>query len=156
WRPLLDALGPTEDEELRHQLEIMLATFSASPVRGELAQERGCFRSVEFLMDCPAEEGLFPERVTVRGVIDCLWEDGEGGRRLLGFVLGERKRRSAEWPLGLLLAAWAVERQTGARPRTVACYDFVNGAIQRIDGGQLPCDKALAAVAAAVSGLRRE
>jgi len=123
-------------------------------VRAELARARSLLRDVEFLLDVP-------EGAAVRGLIECLWEDTDGGRHLLAFTSGDRpaKRRrskSREWPLGLVLAAVALHRQTGAWPRTAIVCDCATGTVRRGDGGRLPHAEALAAVAAAVSGLRRE
>jgi ATP-dependent helicase/nuclease subunit A len=114
---------------------------------------RAVLRDVEFLLE-------MREGAAVRGRIDCLWEDEEGGRHLLSSASGRpRKRRGAkseDWPLGVVLAAVAVQRQTGAWPRTVTVYDPAAGAMLRSDGDRLPYAEVLAAVAGAVSDLRRE
>ncbi len=120
-------------------------------VRAELARARTVLRDVEFLLE-------MPEGAVIRGAIDCLWEDDEGGRHLL--VVGRRRKRrgskSGEWPLAAVVAAVAVRRQTGSWPRTVTAYDPAAGAVLRGDGDRLPHAEALAEAAAAVSALRRE
>jgi ATP-dependent exoDNAse (exonuclease V) beta subunit len=118
-------------------------------VGAELARARTVLRDVEFLLE-------MPEGAAVRGLIDCLWEDEEGRRHLLTFAPGRPRKRRGDWPLGVVLAAVAVHRQTGAWPRTVAVYNSQTGGVSRCDGDQLPHEEALAEVAAAVSGLRRE
>jgi hypothetical protein len=101
-----------------------------------------------------------PDGAAVRGLIDCLWEDEEGGRHLLTFTPGRpRKRRGTkrdDWPLGVVLAAVAVQRQAGTWPRTVAVYNPATGGVLRGDGDRLPHAGTLAEVVAAVNGLRRE
>ncbi len=122
-------------------------------VRSELEQARNLLRDGEFLLD-------MPEGAVVRGVIDCLWEDEAGMRHLLSFSDDRpRRRRGAkreEWPLGLVLGAVAVRRQTGAWPRTVIVCNRATGGAVRGDGDQLPHADALAEAAAAISALRRE
>jgi hypothetical protein len=54
------------------------------------------------------------------------------------------------------VAACAVHRQTGDWPRSVTFFDLPTGAAVRADGDALPFEQALAEVAAAVSGLRRQ
>jgi ATP-dependent exoDNAse (exonuclease V) beta subunit len=156
WRvPLDDVLEAATNPDLREALEAMLSRFADSEARVELGRARRCLRDVEFLLDVP-EEG-----VTLRGLIDCLWEDEDGRRHLLAFAAGNspRKRRrakSANWPLAPVLAAVALQRQSGAWPETVTAYDLATGDVLRGDGGRLPHAEALAAVAAAVTELCRE
>jgi ATP-dependent helicase/nuclease subunit A len=135
------------------QSEGTLGTFLTSEVRAELARARQCHRDVEFLLDVA-------EGAVIRGVIDCLWQDEEGCRHLLAFAFAAppkgRRSKSKNWPLGIVLAAVALQRQSGAWPRTATVYNFATGTIVRSDGGALPHEEALAAVAAAVNGLRRQ
>jgi hypothetical protein len=123
-------------------------------LKAELGRARSCLYDVEFFLDVPAADGLFSDTVAVNGRIDCLWEDAEGRRHLL--TLPARSAGGGRWPLGPVLAALAVRRQTGAWPASVTVYDPATGAVLREDGGRLPHAEAVAAVAAAVSGLRRE
>jgi ATP-dependent helicase/nuclease subunit A len=122
-------------------------------VRAELVRARATMRDVEFLVE-------MPEGAAVRGLIDCLWEDEQGGRHLLTFATGRpRKRRGSkrgDWPLGVVLGAVAIQRQTGAWPQTVAVYNPETGGVLRGDGDRLPHAEALAEAAAALSALRRE
>jgi ATP-dependent helicase/nuclease subunit A len=128
--------------------EAMLDGLADAALRAEVARARNCLCEVEFLLDVPGE------RAAVRGLIDCLWEDDEGGRHLLAFTFSDRPPKS--WPLDPVLAAVALQRQTGVWPRTVTLYHPPTGTILRDDGGRLPHAEALAAVASAVTGLRRE
>ncbi len=153
---------PDADHQLRAELDEMLKRFANSKVRAELTRARSCQHDVEFFLDVRAE-GLFgtADSAVVQGLIDRLWADEEGGHHLLNFTFGEapRKRRgskAAEWPVGAVLAAVAIQRQTGSWPRTVTVYDLASGAALRGEGGQLPQAEVLAVVAAAVKGLRCE
>jgi ATP-dependent helicase/nuclease subunit A len=119
-------------------------------LRAESDRARAVLRDVEFLIE-------MPEGAAVRGRIECLWEDEEGGRHLLTFAPERpRKKRGPQWALGAVLAAVAVRRQSGAWPQSVIVYDPASGAVQRGDGDRLPHAEALAEAAAAVSALRRE
>jgi ATP-dependent helicase/nuclease subunit A len=146
----------TEDGSDRREWEgVGPALVQDEWLKAELGRARSCRRNVEFLLEVPGEGAA------VRGRIDCLWEDTEGGRHLLVLTSGRRptkrcRSKSEQWPLGPTLAAVALHRQTGAWPASVTVYDPAGGAALRGDGGALPHEEALAAVAAAVSGLRRE
>jgi hypothetical protein len=122
-------------------------------LRAELGRARAVLLDVEFLID-------MPEGAAIRGRIDCLWDDEDGGRHLLTFAPDRsRKRRGTKregWPLGVVLAAVAVQRQSDTWPRTVTVYDPATGGVRRGDGDRLPHAEALAEAAAAVSALRRE
>jgi ATP-dependent helicase/nuclease subunit A len=125
-------------------------------LKAELGGARSCLYDVEFFLNVTSAEGLFSESVAVCGRIDCLWEDAEGLRHVLTLAARSASRGRSKWPLGAILAAIALHRQTGAWPASVTVYDPTTGAIRRGDGTGLPHDEVLAAVAAAVSGLRRE
>jgi ATP-dependent helicase/nuclease subunit A len=119
-------------------------------LRAEFDRARVVLCDVEFLIEIPGG-------AAVRGRIGCLWEDEEAGRHLLTFAPERpRKKGDPEWPLGAVLAAVAVRRQTGTWPRTVIVYDRTTGAVLRGDGDRLPHAQALAEAGAAVSALRRE
>jgi ATP-dependent helicase/nuclease subunit A len=146
----------TEDGSDRREWEpVGTALAQDQWLKAELSRARSCRHDVEFLLEVPGDGAA------VRGRTDCLWEDAEGARHLVAITSGRRptKRRrskSEQWPLGLILAAVALQRQTGAWPASVTAYDPASGAVLRGDGSALPHEEALAAVAAAVSGLRRE
>jgi ATP-dependent helicase/nuclease subunit A len=147
----------TEDGSDRRDWEAVGAPLVQDRrLKAELGRARSCLYDVEFFLNVPAGEGLFSEAVAVCGRIDCLWEDAEGCRHVLMLSARSASKGRSSWPLGPVLAAVALQRQTGAWPASVTAYDPATGAVLRGDGAGLPHEEALAAVAAAVSGLRRE
>ncbi len=157
WRMLFAARG-REDGAAAEEI---LARFAASPTRAALALARTRQRDVEFLLDVPAGGGLFggSERVAVRGVIDCVWEDAAGGRHLLAFSAGAPatgRRAKGAIPLGLALAACAVRRQFGAWPADVRLYDLPTGKVVEVPGDDPGHEAALSAVADVVNDIQRQ
>jgi ATP-dependent helicase/nuclease subunit A len=137
----------TEDgSDQREWQAVGAALVQDEGLKAELGRARSCLYDVEFFVNVSA--------AAVCGRIDCLWEDTEGRRHLL--IVLARSASKDGWPLGPVLAAVAIQRQTGVWPASVTAYDPATSAILRGDGGTLPHEEALAAVAAAVSGLRRE
>ena len=123
-------------------------------LRAEVKRAHSVLHDVEFLLAVSAD-------AAVRGQVDCLWEDAHGGRHVLTVTSGERaakgrRAKPEDWPLGLVLAAVALYRQTGTWPRTVTAYNVTTGTVRRGDGDQLPHAAALTAVSGAVNELRRE
>src|SRR5205085_2372177 len=70
--------------------------FVAPEVQAALSRARRSLYDVEFLLDV--------DGAVVRGVVDCLWEDEDGGRHLLAVTSGDGP---LDWPLGVVLAAVA-------------------------------------------------
>src|SRR5262249_11472277 len=137
WRRLVEE--EAADARRREVLVRVLAGFASSATYRELAAAAVCHREVEFLLDWPPDDGLFPpdSRWLLRGVLDVLWQGGGGAWRLLGFnteTLRPRGRQ-ADWRVrraGLALASLAVQRQFGCRPADVMLYYLAHGqAIRR-------------------------
>jgi hypothetical protein len=160
WRPLLADAAGSESAEQVQEAEALLARFAASEVCRQLAKARAIQHDVEFLAALPGT-GEGPDGRLLRGILDCLWEDDNGGRHLLAFATepvppAERGAfvESRKW--GLALAAWAVRQQFKALPRSVTLYTFDDGAAIRWTSRQLQAGKALAELDAVLSDLARQ
>src|SRR5262249_40942617 len=120
WRtPLQQALeaqpGAEQARHLRRELGALLSRFAGSDTRRQLAAGRACERDVEFALPVPRGEG--EGTAWVRGVIDCLWQDGAGDWHLLAYDTGPARQENGGngRELGLVLGACAVEQQLGTR-----------------------------------------
>lgn len=144
WQqPLGDALAaePAESDQvgLRDFLAAGLAMFAESDLRNRLAAATEVWRDVEFLL-AVSESG--DDGPVVRGQIDLLWREGDGGWRVFGCEAAPPagdpwcRRRS-----GLLAAALAVRRQTGSWPVTVGLIRLATGGVVTIT----PNDRLVAA-----------
>jgi ATP-dependent helicase/nuclease subunit A len=136
----------SEDGSDRRDWQLPADRARPTPAVG---REQG-LRDVEFLL------AVGPEGAVVGGLIDRLWVDEEDRRHLLVSGCGEDVVLCDGWPLAVILAAVAVQRQFGAWPRTVTYHDLLTGIPREGDGASLPHEKALAAVGAAISALRRQ
>jgi hypothetical protein len=143
WRPLLAELCPTGGSQA--EAGRLLERFAASEERRRLAGAAALRRGVEYLL--VLEEGL----PAVFGHIDFLWQDGDGRWHLLApcFEPVSGAGREACWKqrqTGLVLAAAAVQRQTGAWPRSVTLAFLPDGSALGRPGSRLPHASVLAAV----------
>jgi hypothetical protein len=171
-------------EPVRTELEPLFAQFAASETRQQLATAHTIYREMEFLLDwsTPEKRGKRPKKNSadllltegaavplfpagslpcVRGVIDCLWQDPKGGWHLLAFTADRvlPTEQATYWQNrkpGLVLSAWAVQRQLGTWPKSVALYFFNNASVVRWSGRQLQHRKILATVAAALNAIARQ
>jgi ATP-dependent exoDNAse (exonuclease V) beta subunit len=189
WRPLLaEAIQMEQDagssEQVRRELEPLFTQFAASETRQQLATARTVYREMEFVLDwsMPEKQGkrqkeksanlLFTEGPalplfssgslpSVRGVIDCLWQDAKGSWHLLAFTAdrvlpAEQETYWQNRKPGLVLSAWAIQRQFGTWPKSVTLYFFNNTSATQCSGRHLQHRRILTAVAAALSEVARQ
>jgi ATP-dependent helicase/nuclease subunit A len=149
WQPLLKELG--EGHSL--DLEARLAAFTQSEIRDRLAAARVRHHDLEVLADWP-----MPDRenrpVAIRGVIDCLWQDGRKGWHVLAFTWEGAERRDLD-RRRLGLWAWALRRRSGVGPRTATLYSFAENQAVRWSLSQLRLDRLEEEVNAALSAIAR-
>jgi ATP-dependent helicase/nuclease subunit A len=156
WRALLEEVAGSESPVRIREAETLLARFAGSAVCRQMATARAIQHDVEFVAALAEPEGWM-----VRGLLDCLWQDGGGGRHLLAFATepvppAERQDyiKTRKW--GLTLAAWAVRQQFKAALKSVTLYTFDDGDAIRWTSRQLPARKVLTEVAALLSDLARQ
>jgi hypothetical protein len=140
---------------MREQLATLLTRFAASDMRARLNGAVACHREVELLADLPESDETW-----VRGVIDCLWQDGTGGWHALAFAgAGECPDPHDEsWrdrDAGLVLAAWAAERRLGVGLRSVTRYCLETGEARSRDITPKTQCRVLAAASRAVRACAR-
>jgi ATP-dependent helicase/nuclease subunit A len=165
WEPLfaleLQAYDDTSAAAgLRRDLEPVMRRLAGSPTRERLAGARVCHRAVEFLTEGPGD-GAARGHTWLLGVIDCLWQDGDGAWHLLAFAAEEEGAGSqdAAWPAqhpGLVLSAWALHRLHGAWPRSVTLYCWQTGTALTCTGRRVQQAKVVAAARTALRELRAE
>jgi ATP-dependent helicase/nuclease subunit A len=158
WRPLLAReleARPGVEAEMREQLATLLTRFAASDMRARLSTATACHREVELLADLPESDETW-----VRGVIDCLWQDGTGGWHALAFAgagecpdLHDESWRDRD--AGLVLAAWAAERRLGVGLRSVTRYCLETGEARSCDVTTQTQRRVLAAASRAVRACAR-
>jgi ATP-dependent helicase/nuclease subunit A len=154
WRTVLTRTldsepGLTDRESFRAELERPLDCLARSELVQRLASARSCRRDVEFRLNYPPEDASAP--VGVRGVIDCLWQDQEGGWHVLAYTTESvpPSGREKDWQkrkATLVLWAVAVQRTFGQWPRTINRYYFEEGVLVSRAGGRLPHRQVLAAL----------
>jgi ATP-dependent helicase/nuclease subunit A len=158
WGGPLDALLKAEPgfdghSAQRQELAAILTRFAESETRRHLAAARICYRNLEFLVDWRN-----PGSPLLRGLIDCLWQDAKGAWHLLAFTSrrvpadleeGCWQRRKP----GLVLGAWAIERQFGTRPRSITLYGLHEGTAKTFNSRSFQQRKVLAAVDAALMAI---
>jgi superfamily I DNA/RNA helicase len=130
WRPVLRQLfaAGVAADAVPGEAEAILERFAGSARARELAEAPAVQREVEFHLDLREMAGGDPDLPVVRGLVDCLWRDAQGGWQLLGFALDAGQE--AEWGT-LLLAAEALRRQTGVCPAAVTLYDLAGSKVAR-------------------------
>src|SRR5262249_59946899 len=95
-------------------------------------------REVEYAVDWPDGGGPAGPRLLVRGLIDCLWQDGAGGWHVLSFDAG--RPSDADWRRrlpGLVGASLAVRAQFDVWPKTAGRY-YADGAVTVSPGRRPP------------------
>jgi ATP-dependent helicase/nuclease subunit A len=157
WQSLL-AQGGQPQEGWREALAALLGRFAASSLRQQLADARTCHREVEFLASWPDDDA---DSFALRGLIDCLWQDQTGVWHLLDYITDRQQSHKSDpsWERrksGLVLAAWAVQRQLAAWPRSVSLCCLETGLVRSWSGRQLQQRKVLAAARDALRLLRRQ
>jgi ATP-dependent helicase/nuclease subunit A len=121
------------DAEMLATAEQMLTRFLASPIADELASAKSLHREVEFVLRWPAHESsmsgeLHP--VQIRGVIDVLFEDADGGWHVLDYKTNDLAARATEkqilapYELQLGVYAHAIEQWLGSPPRELSLVTF--------------------------------
>jgi hypothetical protein len=126
WEPLLARVIESQPAQALHaELAEAFRRFAGSPVFRQLAKARDLRRDVEYLAESPSGEGV------MRGVLDCVWQDGAGAwHLLLHDTAGEgaaQGRRGRAGQTRLALAALAVEGQFGGPPKTARCHHWRTG-----------------------------
>jgi hypothetical protein len=144
WQAILKELGEGDSPDVRTRL----AAFAASDLRGKLSAARERHHNVEMLADWPGQP------VAIRGVLDCLWQDGRKGWHVLGFTWEDADRRDLH-RRRLGLWAWALRRWSGAGPRTATLYCFAEGTAVRWNLSQLRLDRLEEEVNAALTAIAR-
>jgi ATP-dependent helicase/nuclease subunit A len=132
----------------------ILQRFAASTFRATLAAAGSCQHDADYLLRLPDGNDL----PTLRGSIDCLWQDAKGGRHLLFYTFGAAPG-DAGWNERLpelVLAATAVYQQTGAWPSDVTLFNLRDGSSIRRSASRLPHRRVLAQVAADLTALVRQ
>ncbi len=128
----LRALVRRHAEEGGAQLQLLLERFAESETCRDLAAATGRQWGVEFALNL-AREGA-ADLPILHGVMDCVWQDTTGHWHLLYFVLeavdkGQRDSRWQQHEFKVVLAATAMQRQTGAWPKTVRLWLLADGAV---------------------------
>ncbi len=87
-------------------------------------------------------ESSEPDLPVVQGVIDCVWQDADGQWHLLYFTAetlakAERDRYWKQRQREIVLAATAMQRQTGTWPKTVQLCLLAEGEMIRRAGNRL-------------------
>ena len=143
WRPLLRQTAehfglPEEEQALGRSLE----AFAGSETFARLAAAAVCHRELEFLLEWPGKDvsaGL-RQRPVVRGVIDCLWQDTDGGWHLFCLALeppAPTAKHPYEYRPGLLLWAHGVQQLFGTWPKDLTVYTLQNGGVLQSAGAGL-------------------
>jgi ATP-dependent helicase/nuclease subunit A len=158
WRPLLGALypsvGPLTHSAEQREAARLLERLAGSELRQKLARAT-LRRDVEFVLTL--KEGP----PAVHGRIETLWQDEKGRWHLL-FTSCEPiapEARAEYWQRrqpGLVLAAAAVQRQSGAWPLSVTLAFLHDGSTLTKAGGRLPHRSVLAAVEEALGEMARQ
>jgi hypothetical protein len=143
WRSVLAQM--VENRTDADEVAATLARFVDSSTFQRLATARVCHRDLEFLLRWPVKNGTTH---LIRGMIDCLWQDGEGDWHVIAFQIDAV---NAPARVRLVLAAFAVEQQFGVWPRTVSLYRFADGVVVEEDGEKLRHRTALREVQAALT-----
>jgi hypothetical protein len=141
WRALLRPSGsPAEQREW----EEVLARFSASEVRRQLATGESWRREIDYVI--PVGE---PGTPGVAGTLDCLWQTVEGWHLLFYQfdAVADRDRCWKDRLPELVVAAEAVRRQTGSWPRSVTLAFLADATAIRRTGSRLPYQEVLGEVA---------
>ncbi len=126
WESLLARVIEAQPAARALQAELTEAfrRFARSPVFRQLASARTCYRDMEYLVPLPTAQGL------VRGVVDCLWQDGSGAWHLLLHDTSGSEGHAKRGRAGdrrLTLGILAVQGQLGSLPKTARCYDWRTG-----------------------------
>jgi len=134
--------GSDRSEWLHPSLALRASNrFAASDISSQFADARTRHCDVEYLLDWQGE-------VTVRGMIDHLWQDAEGGWHLLLFTSEKEVHRSS-----LLLAALAVQRRFQSWPKSATLFDVEGETVLTYSGNQRQEDQLLAAVGDALRAI---
>jgi ATP-dependent helicase/nuclease subunit A len=129
--------------------------FATSEVRHALASAVRLHREVEFLLrwPCSSQE---EEPICLRGVLDILWEDRDGGRHLLFFgTQAEDETALQQHKPGLLVGAHAVRQQWGGWPKTATYFCLASGQTVRLTSRQMQQRQVLAAIDRVLNDLAR-
>ena len=134
WRGLLSRAAEAQLSfpaigALAAELESPLARFAASPTFRTLGSAVACHRDLEFISTWETGSG---RPVCCHGVMDCLWQDGNGDWHLLGYasdraVPSDGVRESQCREPALILAAQAVSQAKGRWPKSITVYSFADG-----------------------------
>ncbi len=168
WRSLLAALASGADPRMVAALQDGLSRLAGSAIAGELGQVGVLQRDMEYLLRLDALGGMRGGVLTppqsansvIQGRIDCLWQDEQGGWQMLLFVW---RVGATDWDRAwneelprLVLAAAALQQQTGAWPRGVGLVVLPAAVLLRRAGRHLPHRRILGEVTAALAEQARE
>jgi ATP-dependent helicase/nuclease subunit A len=149
WRPLLAEIlaaqpGLAETPALRADLERLLARFAQGDLFGQLRVARLRRHDVEFLLKPTGADRASPPAAptALRGVMDLLWQDPEGGWHVAAVETGLLRGdgRADDWHRRqptLALWAAALEQSLGVPPQTVSCYYTEEGILMTRNGRRL-------------------
>jgi hypothetical protein len=153
-----ESLGSACREEIGASMNHKLAALGLRPSQLEQVIEevsglyrRFCRLGLEGFTEAEVElEAVPAEGVTLRGVVDAVFEEGEGGARLTDWKTGSLGEPATQ--LGFYSLLWALER--GDLPGRVEAVSLASGERMEEVPTRAGVEKAAGAVAAAVSGLR--
>jgi ATP-dependent exoDNAse (exonuclease V) beta subunit len=116
-------------EEAAAEAREMLVRFAASPRAKRLAASRAIHREIEFLLAWPPHSHL-------QGYIDCLYQDAEGGWRLVDYkttkaTTADVARLSQQYEMQMYVYALAAERALGEPPTELTLY-FLRPGVEHV------------------------
>jgi hypothetical protein len=132
----------------------ILERFSQTEICRDLATARRRLWGVEFALTLNVDRPT--DAPAVQGVVDCAWEDPQGGWHLLYFCHEDMTPAAREryWTCRqreIVLAATAMELQTGTWPRDVQVYFLATGDVFHKVGNRLPAKRVQAEIIAALT-----
>jgi ATP-dependent helicase/nuclease subunit A len=135
------------DCEWTGDLERLLERFADSETCRELTAAQSRQWNVEYALP------LAPDGPIFQGVVDCVWQDADAKWHLLYFTLEPvpKAEREHYWKLRqreIVLAATAMQRQTGSGPKTVQICLVDDWYVIRRNGNRLPHKAVVEEVAA--------
>jgi hypothetical protein len=126
---LADALAAepslARSARLGEELAPGMRAFAESELRQQIVAADEAWRDMEFLFAGPADG---ENALTLQGRLDVLWRDAAGWH-LLAWDFAPPIGRD-HWhgrKPGLMIQAWAVQRQVDAWPRNVSLFNFARG-----------------------------
>jgi ATP-dependent helicase/nuclease subunit A len=140
WRPLLSArTGGMSDEEVNKATRV-LKHFAEADLRTRLAAAAALRVEMPYAFDPSTEKTAATDAPAVRGLIDCLWRDADGGWHLVGY-LWDAMAADAAWD-NLVFAAAAMRKQFGS-PRSLVLFDLNHARPAREAAGRVPLARLL-------------